>query len=161
MNRFAPLLGLGLLAWLGCAHDRNIAGTSIPDTDQNRDLVQTIETYRQRLVERNVEGLLVLASPHYFEDSGTPQADDDYGYAGLRDVLTSRLSRLKAIRYEIEYRKVRYRGNTAEVEVFLNGSFELSSDSGDRYRRVADYARFMLERVPGPNGPRWLFLSGM
>ena len=34
-------------------------------------------------MERNVDGLLVLASPRYFEDSGTPRSDDDYGYDGL------------------------------------------------------------------------------
>ena len=31
--------------------------------------------------------LLALAHPNYYEDSGTPKGDDDYGYEGLKEVL--------------------------------------------------------------------------
>src|SRR5262245_45057912 len=85
---------LGGAAMLGCAHHRMIPGTSVPDTDDNQAILKTIETYRARLVEKNVDGLLVLASDKYFEDSGTPRADDDYGYQGLREVLTTSLQRV-------------------------------------------------------------------
>ena len=52
---------------------------------------------------------------------------------------------VKSLRYEIEYRNISVQGNQAEVEVFLDGSFELAAESGDRYRRVNDYHRFVLE----------------
>lgn len=161
---FAVLAAVAAAAATGaCAHDRVIAGTRVADTEENRAIVSTIETYRQRLIERNVDGLLVLASPHYFEDSGTPRADDDYGYDGLKEVLTKRLTRLKAIRFDVEFRRVKVQsdGKHAEVEVRLNGSFELGSEAGDRYRRVDDYWHFMLEKAPGSGADRWLFLSGM
>ena len=48
-------------------------------------------------------------------------------------------------------------GNRAEVEVFLDGSFELAAEAGDRYRRVNDYHHFVLEQ----KGDEWKFLSGM
>jgi Txe/YoeB family toxin of Txe-Axe toxin-antitoxin module len=41
--------------------------------------------------------------------------------------------------------------------VFLDGSFELAAEAGDRYRRVNDYHRFVLEQ----KGDEWKFLSGM
>ena len=91
-----------------------------------------MEQYRKRLLERNVEGLLVLASDKYFEDSGTPRSDDDYGYEGLRTVLETQLKRVKSMRYEIEYRNIKVTGRKAEVEVFLDGSDELSAVAGDR-----------------------------
>jgi hypothetical protein len=145
-------------AW-GCAHQKLLPGTTVPDTEDNRAVLQVIELYRQRLVERNVEGLLVLASDRYFEDSGTPTAEDDYGYDGLKDVLANRLARLKSLRYDIQYRNVRIKdGRRAEVEVFLSGAFELVAESGDRYRRVSDYHRFVLERT---DQDKWKFLSGM
>ena len=72
-------------------------------------------------------------------------------------MLTNRLQRLKSLRYEIEYRNIRMNGPQAEVEVFLDGSFELASSLGDRYRRVNDYHRFVLE----PQGESWKFVSGM
>jgi hypothetical protein len=100
----------------------------------------------------------VLASDKYFEDSGTPRSDDDYGYDGLRAVLGAQLKRVKSMRYEIEYRNIKVSGNRAEVEVFLDGSFELAADAGDRYRRVNDHHRFILEQT---DENRWKFLSGM
>jgi hypothetical protein len=117
-----------------------------------------IEQYRLRLIEKNVEGLLVLASERYFEDSGTPTAEDDYGYDGLKYVLSKSLARLKSVRYDVQYRSVRVEGTRAEVEVYLSGAFELIAESGDRYRRVGDYHRFVLERS---GKEKWKFLSGM
>jgi hypothetical protein len=146
-------LGVGALG--RCAHV-GIPGTQIPRTEQNRIIVETVEQYRLRLLERNIEGLLVLASDKYFEDSGTPRSDDDYGYDGLRGVLTAQLKRVKSMRYEIEYRSIKVRQHRAEVEVFLDGSFELAADAGDRYRRVNDYHRFILEQV---DENKWKFLS--
>jgi hypothetical protein len=141
----------------GCAHPEYFPGTTILRNDQNRKIIETIETYRRRMVERNVEGLLLLAAPTYFEDSGTPRSDDDYGYEGLRHVLMNRLKRVKSLRYDIEYRSIRVTGREAEVEVFVDGSFELAAESGDRYRRVNDYHRFKLEQ----EDDRWKFTSGM
>jgi hypothetical protein len=142
----------------GCAHQEYFPNSTIPKTEENQHIIETIEQYRTRLIERNVEGLLILASEKYFEDSGTPRSDDDYGYEGLKQVLTKKLARVKSLRYEIEYRGIKREGNRAEVEVFLDGSFELESQAGDRYRRVNDFHRFILERVaPG----KWKFISGM
>ena len=99
----------------------------------------------------------MLASEKYFEDSGTPRSDDDYGYEGLKQVLSTKLQRVKSLRYDIEYRNIRVSQNTAEVEVFLDGSFELAAESGDRYRRVNDYHHFILEQ----ENDKWKFVRGM
>jgi hypothetical protein len=72
-------------------------------------------------------------------------------------VLAKQLKRVKSMRYEIEYRNIRVTGKQAEVEVFLDGSFELAADAGDRYRRVNDFHKFVLEE----NDEKWKFLSGM
>jgi hypothetical protein len=157
-------LALGLLFTVGvtvggagCAHEEYFAGTTIPRSEENRKIIEVVEQYRHRLLEHNIDGLLVLASDKYFEDSGTPRSDDDYGYDGLKVVLANQLKRVKSMRYEIEYRNIKITGKRAEVEVFLDGSFELQADAGDRYRRVDDYHRFVLEQ----KGDEWKFLSGM
>jgi len=141
----------------GCAHTDYFPGTTIQRNEDNLKIIETVEKYRRRMLEHNVDGLLVLASQRYFEDSGTPRSDDDYGYEGLRQVLANKLKMVKSLRYEIEYRNISVRGDEAEVEVFLDGSFELGSTLGDRYRRVNDYHRFLLER----QGESWKFLAGM
>jgi hypothetical protein len=153
----ALALALSLAALGGCAHQNMIPGTQVVDTEDNRSVLKVIEEYRQRLVEKNVEGLLLLASDRYFEDSGTPSAVDDYGYDGLKFVLANRLTRLRSIRYDIQYRGAKIEGNRAEVEAFLSGAFELIGESRESYRRVGDHHRFVLERV----GEHWKFISGM
>jgi hypothetical protein len=150
------VLALGLSG--ACAHQEYFPSSTIPKTAENTRIIDTVEKYRTNLLQRNIEGLLVLASDRYFEDSGTPHSYDDYGYEGLKLVLTKRLSRVQSMRYEIEYRSIKLEGNRAEVEVFLDGSFELAAKSGDRYRRVNDFHRFVLERH---GEEKWQFLSGM
>jgi hypothetical protein len=155
-----PLLLAGLAGAAtitGCAHQKMVPGTQVQDTEDNRAVLAVIEQYRQRLTEKNVEGLLLLASDRYFEDSGTPSAVDDYGYDGLKFVLANRLTRLRSIRYDIQYRGAKVEGNRAEVEAFLSGAFELIGESRESYRRIGDHHRFVLERV----GDKWRFISGM
>ena len=157
-SRLGALAVVFATAMVGCGHTRFLSGTSIPATEDNLAIVETIEQYRAFLIEKNIDGLLLLASKKYFEDGGTPQANDDYGYEGLRAILTSRLGRVQSLRYDIEYQKVTLRGDQAEVDAFLNGAFELQSETGERYRRVNDHHRFVLERQS--NG-KWRFLNGM
>ncbi len=164
--RSAQQLPLGLVtvvsvafvaAFSACAHQGQIPGTTVPDTEDNKAVLAVIEQYRQRLTEKNVEGLLLLASERYFEDSGTPSAVDDYGYEGLKFVLANRLTRLRSVRYDIQYRSAKVEGNRAEVEAFLTGAFELIGESREAYRRIGDHHRFVLERT----GDKWRFVSGM
>jgi hypothetical protein len=115
-----------------------------------------------KLAEKNVDGLLLLASEKYFEDGGTPQANDDYGYSGLATILTGRLQRVESIRYDIQYKSVRVNNDgQAMVEAFLSGAFELQGEVGERYRRVNDFHRFVLERSTNGGTAKWKFLSGM
>ena len=157
------LLGLALAAvGVGCGHGRYFPGTTILATEANREIIDTIEDYRMRLIEKNVEGLLLLASEKYFEDGGTPQPNDDYGYSGLAEILTHRLNRVESIRYDIQYKSIRITSDgRAEVEAFLSGAFELQGETGDRYRRVNDFHRFILERSTTGGSAKWKFVSGM
>ena len=146
-----------MVATVGCAHTDYFVGTKILRNEENIKIIETVEQYRRRMLEHNIDGLLVLASQTYFEDSGTPRSDDDYGYEGLKQVLSSKLKLVKSLRYEIEYRNITVRGNRADVEVFLDGSFELAAEAGDRYRRLNDYHQFTLER----ENEQWKFVRGM
>ena len=157
------LCGLLLLtAGWGCGHTRYLPGTNIPATEVNRQIIDTIEEYRVRLMDKDIEQLMLLASENYFEDGGTPRPGDDYGYDGLSKILSSRLLRVQSIRYDILYKSIKIRRDgRAEVEAFLNGAFELNGEVGERYRRVNDYHRFVLERSTTGGSAKWKFVSGM
>ena len=38
---------------VGCAHQEYFPGTTILRTEQNRKIIETVEQYRRRLLERN------------------------------------------------------------------------------------------------------------
>ncbi len=157
---FLALLTLALVP--ACGHMRYIAGTTIPATETNQEIINTIEQYRMLLMEKNVDGLILLASNKYFEDGGTPDPSDDYGYDGLQKILNSRLQRVQSIRYDIRYRHIWFDSHGhAIVDAFLSGAFELEGEVGDRYRRISDYHRFVLERSTAGGTAKWKFLAGM
>ncbi len=167
-GRSTPILAIATLllalvgASTGCAHGRYLPGTTILATETNREIIDTIEQYRLLLIEKNVNGLLLLASHKYFEDGGTPESNDDYGYSGLEAILTGRLQRVESIRYEIQYKSIKIDSSGhAVVEAFLSGAFELQGEAGERYRRINDYHRFVLERSTNGGSAKWKFLSGM
>ncbi|HTA20724.1 MAG TPA: hypothetical protein VK989_15630, partial [Polyangia bacterium] len=62
------LVAMGAAGAAGCAHEDYFAGTTIIRSEQNRKIIEVVEQYRHRLLEHNVDGLLVLASDKYFED---------------------------------------------------------------------------------------------
>jgi len=157
-----PLLLTLLGAGAGCGHGRYLPGTTILSTETNREIVDTVEEYRMKLTEKSVDGLLLLASEKYFEDGGTPQSNDDYGYSGLATILSGRLQRVESIRYDIQYKSIKVGSDgRAVVEAFLSGAFELQGEVGERYRRINDFHRFVLERTTNGGSAKWKFLSGM
>ncbi len=150
------LAGTGLLA-SGCATLRPIPGTKIADLPINRELLARVEEYRVALEQRDPGKLLAMASPQYYEDSGTPSAADDYGFPGLKRVLEQRLAALRWVRFLIRYRDVQVDGNRAHVDFRFDISFQLMTEMGERWERKQSEKRLELIKENG----RWLFLSGM
>jgi hypothetical protein len=157
MNRLG--LGFALLVTCagGCATMNVIPGTKVSDTKANREILDICERYRHAMEERDATTLLALAHPNYYEDSGTPKGDDDYGYDGLKDVLSKRLAALKTLRYNIEYRKVAIEGHHAQVDIRYDASFQIATEMGDRWERKQNDKRLELEN----DGKRWLIIAGM
>jgi hypothetical protein len=155
------LITVVVLGWLasvaGCATVNLIPGTKVADTKGNREILEVCERYRHALEDRDAATLLALAHPNYYEDSGTPKGDDDYGYEGLKEVLSKRLSALRTLRYNIEYRRIEVSGHHAQVDIRYDASFQLVTDMGDRWERKQNDKRIELEN----DGKRWLIIAGM
>jgi hypothetical protein len=156
MKFWLMLAGVGALT-IACATVVVIPGTTVVDTRTNREILEVCERYRHALEDRDASTLLALASPSYYEDSGTPKGDDDYGYEGLKLVLQKRLSALRTVRYNIEYRKIEVEGSHAKVDIRYDASFQLATEMGDRWERKQNDKRIELES----DGRRWLIVSGM
>ncbi len=141
-----------------CAAISYIPGTTVADTPTNRVIIRDVcEKYREAMEERDGAQLLAMASPHYYEDSGTPKGDDDYGYEGLKQVIATRMASLRSVRYNIEYREVILEGKRAHVDIRYDASFQIATEMGDRWERKQNDKRLELEF----DGNRWLFVGGM
>ena len=150
-------LGLSLLAPLGCAASL-IPNTTVEDSSDNRKVISFCEKYRRAVEERDVNALVSMASPRYFETGGNAKSSDDIDYTGLRDYLTTRFKQTKAIRYEIKYHRVAD-AEGAQVHVFFTytASFQVPTSSGDEWHRAVRDNRLVLVR----EGDAFKILGGM
>lgn len=155
-----------LLVLTACAaRPRTIGNSKISDTSFNRGVLETIETYRTAMERQDTQTLLLMASKKYREDGGTPSGSDDYGYEGLRQVLSERLSKVSEVRYSMRYVAMHTNcgdspreGCRVSVEVLVDASFTVIDAMGNERRPdMRDQSEFVLER----SGDKWLFLSGM
>jgi hypothetical protein len=159
--RALPLLALAVLGpAAGCGSSENyIPGTEIPRSPTNEQIVRRLEQYRLAVEAKDTGRLLLMASPRYWEDGGTTDGKDDYGYAELRDVLNGRFKQAKNIRYSMRYMRIRRKQNRAYVEVMVDGSYTLPDARGDDVREdKRDQNQLVLEW--DPNKEQWMFLSG-
>jgi hypothetical protein len=148
---FALLLG-------GCSHEY-IPNTQVEDSDFNRDVIAYCEDYRHAVERRNVELLLRMADPRYYEDGATVDTSDDLDFEGLKKYLKERFALTSQIRYEIFYRDISIgRNNQVFVDYTYSASYKIPSPTGDEVwrRRVADN-RLELVR----DGSKFRILSGM
>jgi hypothetical protein len=147
-----------------------IVGTKIPDNQANRGILEAVEAYRVAVEKRDTPSLLLMAAPGYWEDSGTPSGSDDYGFDGLKQVLSSRFQNATEIRYAMKYVTLRKScpkskdsdaleaGCRAQIDVLIDASYTvLDARDQPRRRDKRDQNQVVLEW----NGEKWLFLSGM
>ncbi|MBN2526667.1 MAG: hypothetical protein JXR76_09745 [Deltaproteobacteria bacterium] len=140
----------------GC-QKQYIPNTEIIDNDFNRDVLSFCERYRHGVEDMNTGMLLALASPRYFDNSGTPSGDDDVDKAGLEEVLNSRFSPIQSIRMEIIYRAIFEENSVLHVEYTYTMSFQYTIDGETKWKNHTGDNRLDLERTEDG----FLILSGM
>jgi len=152
------LLAVSIVPAVACKKDRMIAGTQIPDTDENRDILRVLERYRTAFVRRDAAGVLATAHPTYFDTSGTDDPGDDLQYEQLAPVLRQRMAQIDSVRFTIDYLEIQVTSDRAVVRVWIDASFRLASledaETGDervqgRHTRKQDHAMFELVRDQG------------
>ena len=152
------IAALSLVALSACTHD-TIPNTDVEDSPETREVVDFVERYRQAVVSRDVNKLLVLASKDYYDDMGTPQGDDDVDLEGLGERLRETFSEnLLAVHYDIRYRDVTFLPTKVLVDYTYIGRFRINSPEGPRWeRRLADNRMVLAKQANGA----FIILSGM
>jgi hypothetical protein len=142
----APLIAVGVI---GCDH-KTIPNTRIQDTEENREVVDFVEQYRHAVEDRDVAGLLRMASQFYYDDMGTPGGEDDVDY----DTLKAGLGRLRtdviAARYQISYRGLTYLDDQRMlVDLLYTGWFKVNTPEGPQWKRRLEPHRIVVAREDG------------
>ena len=153
----AAVAALMLAAGLAACNKQYIPNTAIEDTPENREVVNYCERYRHAIEDLNVGLLLSMASPRYFDNSGTATGDDDFDRRGLEKILVERFESVDAIRYEIKYRDVYEGEGRVYVDYTYTMSFQYEVDGKSQWANKTADNRLELERVDGG----FLIVSGM
>jgi hypothetical protein len=102
-------LSLALFAALAvsaCSHGV-IKGTQVADTEENRTLYGIIEEVRTALEARDAQRIIAHVSPKYFEDMGTADMTDDFGYDDLVNrVLPQSLAATQEMQVAVEVQDI-------------------------------------------------------
>lgn len=152
------IIALCLLSLGACARDV-IPNTDVEDSPEARDVVEFVEKYRRAVVARDVDKLVRLASPDYYDDMGTPQGTDDVDREGLHERLKETFGPdLLAVHYDIRYRDVTFLPTKVLVDYTYIGRFRLNTPDGSRWERRLTDNRMVLSK--GEDGT-YLILSGM
>ena len=136
-----------------------IAGTEVPDTPENRVILDVVESYRAALEARDVDALAVLVSRQYFDNAATTgETKDDYGQRELlKRVLPVLRDNIKSVVYKIQVNKIALTGNEAAVFVEYELTFQLVEAGQEAWATSKDKNRLDFVKEDG----RWKLLSGM
>jgi hypothetical protein len=126
----------------------------VADNAGNRAVIAFCERYRKAVENKDVNGLLSMASQSYHDDAGTPDPSDDVRHPDLAQFLQQTLQGAGPIRYEMRYRKIETSGRNIRVTVLFAASYRVPS--GEERRTVSDNV-LELERVEDG----FAILSGM
>lgn len=149
---------LACTALVGCNKQKMIPNTKVADTSLNREILRVVEKYRRAAIKRDQVAILALVHPSYNDHAGTPKADDDLDFTGVKKFLKNRYKNATKIRMRIEYLKVAVKGREARVDTWLDATFVYNQPNGSPYyRRLVDNQRFTLLK----EGATWRFVSGL
>jgi hypothetical protein len=159
MQMKTSLLLLSLsVPFLGACSHTLIPNTEVEDSGENRKVVTFCERYRHAVEDKDVPGLLSLASDRYYEDGGNANVEDDIDYAGLKDYLANTYQKTKNVRYEIRYRKVTFtEKREVHVDYTYTASYRLPGVKSDEWRHMVADNRLVLI----PAGEGYKIVSGM
>ena len=142
---------------VGCAHS-TIPGTDIQDTEDNRSVLKVLDQLQKALQARDSDTVLSLVSPTYFEDMGTIDNRDDFGFEEFRDsILNQNIEKIAELYLKIDVHDVQVEGDQAFIDIRYRTRAKLSLPSGSTWTQDSDFSRVSFAREQG----RWLVVSGL
>lgn len=141
------ILSLSIL-FVSCSSQKMIAGTSIKDSDENRELYNIMQKYNNALENKNIDKIMTLVSKRYYDNSGTIDNTDDFGYSQLKDILTKRFSQIKEIFQTIKVKKINYNKSTDQYYVTYqyNAKFLMNIGNNEEWHKKSDINQMIFKK---------------
>ena len=158
MNARSSIL-LVVLTLAACS-PKYLPNTEVPDTDENRVIVDLVERYRQAIEERDVRALREMVSRNYFSNAGTTaDPEDDYGYDQIEQLILPMLKQnIKKVQYGIFVKRVRFESPTRAVAEFEHSfRYLYVVDGRDTWQAKVDFARLQFGLEDGV----WRIVGGL
>jgi hypothetical protein len=152
--RTAALIATACL--LACAHS-TLSGTNIPDTEENRAVLETFSRYRDALEARDASALYELAAPVYSDRGDPAHALAPTDYASLKQKLETDFTRVNGVKLEATIKDIEVKGDEARLDYFQVLHYAVKTPSGEKWKSESDDARMKFVRVSG----RWKIASGL
>ncbi len=139
-------VAVGLAATPGCAHN-TIAGTQAKDTPANREIYDLLVKLRHALEQRDAASMMTLVSKSYFEDNGTPDPKDDYGYTELSErIAADTLSTAQEVSISLQIFDITVHGNRAWADLRYTSRARLELPNGRLWDSFRDFNRVEFVR---------------
>jgi len=155
MNWIFPVLMLTAVA----CKPTYIPGTRIEETKENRAILDVVGAYKLAVETRNIEGVVALCSPKYYEDNGNADPADDYGYSDLRTrVLPDTFLRLAEVRLDLEVKDIQVNNHHAWADLRYVYQAKMALPSGDKWHADTELNRIELEE---DEDGKWKIVRGL
>jgi hypothetical protein len=145
-----------LVSILGCKPEV-YQGTKIPKNDENQAVVEVIAKYQKAMETRDLELLIDMATPDYYEDRGTLDKSDDYGLAELKSSLTQRFSSIQQLRYTVKVKDIKVNGDEATVDFHYQMLFQFKIGEVARWEQAEDDGQLTMRKVDNT----WKITAGL
>ena len=155
-HRFSLLL-ISITLMVGCAHS-TIPGTTIEDTEDNRSVLKALDELQKALQARDADTVLSLISPTYFEDMGTIDNKDDFGFEEFKtSILSENIEKIAELYLKIDVHDVQVEGEQAFIDIRYRTRAKLALPSGSTWTQDSDFSRVVFLREEG----RWLVSAAL
>ncbi|HUU00499.1 MAG TPA: nuclear transport factor 2 family protein [Myxococcota bacterium] len=159
MRRLAIPALVVVSMFFGACGPKMIPGLDIEvaDNPDNRVLLGLVEKFQQAYENKDVDALLAMASPKFYETSGTSKTDDDYNLDGLRTHFSDHFKMLKKVSLNISLKGIKVDGDEATIDYHFLARYQMKLPTGERWQIKDDVNRMKLAKEDG----QWKVLSGM
>ena len=131
----------------------------IPSNAENKAVLDTINSYRIAMSDRDVNALRSLVASNYYENaSTTDNTEDDYGNEKLEELFADYLGdAVKEVRYDMEIQRLTRDNEHVLVDYSYAWNFRYTSEGREHWKSERDVNRLTLVQ----EGNVWKIASGL